>query len=922
MMEAAFEPLAFSLRLRRSGQSVHETKAWLIPGADAGIWIEEIAACGVAMDACTLYILPSSLANPQPAGVLVVPAEGTCKHVSTRGLPYACVGGKLFLPSDAELDPPVSEAEMKGLLSWQVAILHPGIGLVGFSAGNSIGVHDLVAMPRRVSSPWDEAVAGVALNTRLKSVHPLIAPTFQLVVEMGRDDIATESVDETIPPAIPDKSSVLSIKRFAAWLAGKKPPGGKASAQASEESAGMFSAIWRWAHRDRPLTTSELQSRRDRELQRLLQLLMSDPDMGLRYALPLADDSSRGVASPSGQLGQRETDFNLDSISGGRAADQWAIAAEMRQKLRDQYREAAARELNLGRHRRAAYIFAKLLGDFATAANALKQGRHYREAAILYREKLNDTAAAAVCLEEGGLLTDAIEIYIELKQFEKAGDLYMRIERIDEGHKCYRLAVDQYLGLKDRLAAAQLMEQKLCAPDEALQILEEGWPGSQQGVGCLIGFFRLLGRLGRHDRAIHEMRSLAEQPVDITAQLAERMVDLSSSYPNEEFRHRTADTVRVIAGRRLSQLDSFEPARVVSAVVRLDPEDRLLARDGARYLAALQNAKTTLQASRPARALRQPNVLISSFHLGADVEWKSVVGQDQPFFAFGVRDDRLVLLRGNWDGRVQIFQSSARYSETLPFWMEPIPELNLLSMGGLMYDQSFVMPADKNFPQPIAIGDPEFLKALSPLAIVRDENGVVWTVLRDEDDRRIQLNGYAAATGAVVSVRTIELATPRSQSDCPVMIAAQGGHVLIGHGTQVLNCQTNVRGQMDRQSIDLPSACIGLVTTFPMTRLRVAVMCTEGVMLLWPAEERSFRFAQDQSSPLATFTRGAHLVVASRGKVQVYQTSADFRATRIAEFDTGSNDALLAILPGGGPNDFALIYVNGLVKVFVDMSPG
>lgn len=94
----------------------------------------------------------------------------------------------------------------------------------------------------------------------------------------------------------------------------------------------------------------------------------------------------------------------MSGLRGGRPGDVWQTPWEIHQRLVERYRQAANRELLLGRHRRAAYIFANLLGDFASAANALQQGRFYREAAILYRERLNNLAAAAKCLEAGGLI--------------------------------------------------------------------------------------------------------------------------------------------------------------------------------------------------------------------------------------------------------------------------------------------------------------------------------------------------------------------------------------------------------------------------------------------------------------------------------------------------------------------------------------
>ena len=86
-------------------------------------------------------------------------------------------------------------------------------------------------------------------------------------------------------------------------------------------------------------------------------------------------------------------------------------------QLRAKYMELAGREMRLGRYRRAAYIYAHLLGDLTNAAAALIAGKHWREAAVLYRDRLKRPEMAAKCLEQGGLWAEAIEFYEQLERF-------------------------------------------------------------------------------------------------------------------------------------------------------------------------------------------------------------------------------------------------------------------------------------------------------------------------------------------------------------------------------------------------------------------------------------------------------------------------------------------------------------------------
>ena len=94
-----------------------------------------------------------------------------------------------------------------------------------------------------------------------------------------------------------------------------------------------------------------------------------------------------------------------------RCARGWAVPPEIQSSLAAKYRAQAQREAALGNHRRAACIFAELLGEFSAAADMLKRGRFFVEAAVIYRERLRNDVAEAECLAEGGFFDEAIAIH-------------------------------------------------------------------------------------------------------------------------------------------------------------------------------------------------------------------------------------------------------------------------------------------------------------------------------------------------------------------------------------------------------------------------------------------------------------------------------------------------------------------------------
>ena len=165
----------------------------------------------------------------------------------------------------------------------------------------------------------------------------------------------------------------------------------------------------------------------------------------------------------------------------------------------------AARELHLGRNRRAAYIYAELCDDLGAAAAALVAGSHFREAAVLYRDRLKQPLEAARCLEQGRLWAEALQAYEKLEEFEKAGDLAARLDQPEDAARLYHSAVALARRRDDSLGAARLLDSKLNLPDDALEQLLGGWKSTSQSKACVGEAYRLFGRLGRHDAARRQL---------------------------------------------------------------------------------------------------------------------------------------------------------------------------------------------------------------------------------------------------------------------------------------------------------------------------------------------------------------------------------------------------------------------------------
>ncbi len=860
--------IEFGLTLRPAAASASPAAAWFVVGDDVATWVAEVCRWGVPLADVRVYPVPASGRTRRACGALVVTA-GTPSVVAA--LPYAVMGGRLFHPAEASVVPPVSAAELAAALRHDVVVLHPSAGWVGFAAEDGLTVGALLAPPPRRAADWSHADAGPPPLPRLVSVEaePL-PPTLDGLIDGG--DIGS-AADEVPPGEAEPKPSAFGFIRSLLT-------GGKGAADQKDKGS--------------------LEAKRQRELDRLLALMKTDPDAGLQHALPLRDLATRGVTPPAGTLGRAEVAFNLANLSGGRRkADPWAVANEMRAKLTAEYRAAANREMNLGRHGRAAYIFAHLLGDFAAAADALRQGRQFREAAALYRDHLKNPRAAADCLVAGGLLTEAIPLLWETSQFERAGDLYARLGEAGTAADCYRDAVRQALDGGDPVAAAGLLAGKLAAADEALAVLAQGWPASPAAAACLAEWFALTGRLGRHDDATARLAVLreADVPPGRVQVLVGGLAAVAGSYPNADVRHRAADVTRVLVGRRLgTPADLTDRRAMVRAVIDLAPADKLLARDAARFLQP---------AAKPDRLKVEPTV-VRTFRLPEGHQWRAVVAITGGFLALGVRDGRCTLVRGRWDGQLQA-RSLARDTAADRAYALLGPGADkrvvLAALAGVTRPgfDSIQLPRMDLFDDDLTVASPAYLGAMA-VGACRGENGAVWTWASNEVLASHAPDGRVLASHAA-PCPFLDAAT----AGRPVPMVARAGGVFVAGDRAVFRWSGGPRVRRT----DLPGEPRTLVPSLPHRAFRLLVTFDAG-FALW-RDDGCRPYAEPLVRPVAAFTPDGSVVAVGTGTGYVYRTTVNGELSFADRFDVPAT-VPAAVLPAGAGR-VAVVDADGAVSV-------
>jgi tetratricopeptide (TPR) repeat protein len=923
--------------MRYGETPLRQEAAWLIPGQNAREWLDELVRWKIPLTEVTLYVVPRVPGETSPAGVLAISSKGCRPAVSRRCQPYARIdsgspasaGGAIYLPVEARLDPEVTEAELAILLAPgdDVCLLHPAVGLIRFSPADARRVANLLLPWPQQDTTWDRAEPGTTLSSRLLSIEPTSVPSVMTILNEGRDDIATQrpllgrlprSPDEPLPDVLgrPLHAIGRPIARLIDWLTslGSKPQGRKQPGQ-----------LGQWAQRQLARLDQAILASRHREIVRLMHLLKTDPENGLRYALPLQSGPHRGTATPGSRLTARIPDFSLWRLSRGGPADQWDLPPEFHSQLVVQYHGLAAREIRLGRHRRAAYIYAELLGNLELAANALKTGRHWREAAVLYREKLHRPDEAAACLEEGGLWAEAIALYEELGHFEKVGDLYTQLDQADNAQEAYHRAVARHRAQQDYVTAARILETKLADCDGAIACLEAGWPGSPQAGQCLEELFQLLGRHGRHQAACDKIEQFRRQP---TPGRLVTLVDILSraalKYPEPSVRATAADATRTIGARGISTASEETCRRLLGAVRRLVPADLLLGRDCDRFLQSrFQRPMPRPSVSNPPskRPAAKPT-LIRTIKLPGNVEWRSAVSAGDVFYAAGYEGNRLAVVQGFWEG--SLYQLARDKWPSVPSQTPPI----LLACGSQSHHPVLVrplggpvlpwcrFPLTDELPVRIEVGTPPWL-CDNALAVQRTVDGTAHVLAMH--DAGLILFSYNLGN-ELLGLRSIPWSTVwpdgsvigELPTNRPVPFHMRGNTAYLGVGNQLVV----LRPPESTKVVDLPGAILGIHGSAPFSRARVAVALEQGAMLYWDeSQEHVSPFAVDLVAPVLQFIDGGWLVAASEEQCHVYRTAENYTIRWEASV-SHRHGPPIAVLSTARPHEFALVCQNGTVATY------
>ncbi|SFW74279.1 hypothetical protein [Chitinophaga sancti] len=671
------------LQLTYDPSVCHPVQGAYIRGNTPAEWFAEIQRWDVPPGSLTCMLLPESKSSMAPVGMMVVfhpkhiPAADSIAH------PYTIIGRKLLIPVHARLLPALSISEMADLLVWEWQVMHPQAGFFGFTAADLVSLKDLLELPALIEHSWDMAHPGMPamaplrmINVRRKEEAP--------VIDMLKNSVETRPLNE-IPMDAPPLKGIKRIK--AALLKAFMRLIGRGK---NKERNGVY----QWMQHQ----LENLQEKRDKELERLLNMFDENLGEALQYAIPLGSQhAGRGIAPPSTSLSKKDAHFTLGGLAGGGGpVDAWDVNRYYEQ-LHKKYMLAAQQAIEKKDYKQAAYIYAHLLQDYNLAAKALVQGGFFREAAALYKDYLNRPLPAAECLVQGGLLLEAIEIYKELDMFEKVGDLYVKLEQADLAGNYYRKSVLAAQQENDLMKAAFILEQKLNAPDEALRLLYRGWNGFNRPGDYLDKYFDVVNKhtpeqLPLHIRKVYQKSS----PEQLTAFLQVMLV-----VNNKHTAHAVKQTTTDLSIHIISDQVKHGNTQHLFLLKQLLPDDKQLPADLFRYKG------TVLTPSKKKVNGRRIN-------LPPGITWAGMCRHNLQLFIIGINVHSFYLLRISPEFEIEQYLWPMPLIPMFEYIVSGFPETNrlmvYLNQENDLEDQPKILPANSHFKYGISVSFPNFLQ--------------------------------------------------------------------------------------------------------------------------------------------------------------------------------------------------------------------
>ncbi len=474
------------LKLKLSKNNVAPLGGLLIKGGTLRSWATAMQTLGLTPEQHTLFVLPDTTANSDWGCLIMVKKEELPNEIGAYDY-CQLVDDLLFIPTYTDLFPEVIPGELGRALLNTPHLLHPEIGLVKLETPlNWVDSLSVGAPEKKLIFP---SPSPMAIPSRVRSFRIEALSPEELLNQLDQQIGSDEDLPEHRPLNMMEKAKLKLLQQF--FSDDARGANGERPAEKLDAIRKMFGGVDDdWLERLEK-EYNDLEERNKKEVERLLDMLKKDPKKGLQYAIPLDDKGTgRGFSGGFGgfTLSKRWGNFSLGRQGGGGFGGGVDLGDDF-YRIREQYMKTAEALIRNGDFREAAFVYLKLLKNYRLAAETLERGGLYTEAASIYLKHLDDKRMAANCYEKANNLMEAIDLYKELKMFEKAGDLYLQLDNKEAAFLHYEMVVENYLKNFQYLKAGLLVKDKLDDLPRGRDLFHQGWMENVDIYNCLNNYF-------------------------------------------------------------------------------------------------------------------------------------------------------------------------------------------------------------------------------------------------------------------------------------------------------------------------------------------------------------------------------------------------------------------------------------------------
>lgn len=271
-------------------------------------------------------------------------------------------------------------------------------------------------------------------------------------------------------------------------------------------------------------------------------------------------------------LQNKENSGNSSGKKGG--GGNFYLENSLFDRIRNKYEELAEKYIAEKDYTRAAKVYMNLLNDNYRGAKTLEDGGLYNEAAVIYLKKLKNKSEAASCFEKAKQYQKSIELYKELEQKEKVGDLYIQINDTKNANSYYQMVVDDYVSNHQMVKASLIYRKKMDVPEEAQKILLQGWEENKDAFNCLNNYFVNINTIEDLNHTIQNL--YLKTPSD------KKLIYLEAMKHEFKKDSKLQETTRNIAYEIIAE-NIENHSSIINELKHFNPKDEVILKDISRY---------------------------------------------------------------------------------------------------------------------------------------------------------------------------------------------------------------------------------------------------------------------------------------------------------------------------------------------------